>query len=346
MNGYPIYRHLLWTLIWAGIVLLAVILAWQFLAGVATVVLLLLLGVLLSVILSWPVETLHRHKVPRSVSSPLVVLGVLGLLTLAGYLFLSQLGQQGAELVSELPGAINHFLNRIERLVSNFGLSLDFGGGGGFSLRSFARQSVGGILGVFGNVIFGVAGVIAAIFLAVYLAANPHPVVGWLVRLLPPDRRDPAWRLLSESRSALLSWLSGRLSSMAIIAVLSTIALYIIGIPAPILLGLFAGLASFVPYVGPVISVVPPALLGLAANPIEAVWVILAYIIIQQIETNILTPLIMREAASVHPAVAIAAATLMGAIFGLLGVMLAIPLTVVAGVLIEELWFRHLEEQD
>ena len=103
-------------------------------------------------------------------------------------------------------------------------------------------------------------------------------------------------------------------------------------------------MVAFVPYIGPIISVIPPALLGLLGDPVHALYVIAAYIIIQQIESNVLTPLIMQKAASVHPAVVIAAVVLLGTVFGFLGALLALPIAVVAGVLVEELWFRRLEE--
>ena len=118
---------------------------------------------------------------------------------------------------------------------------------------------LGGLLGLFTTVAFVLVGAVAAVFLALYLAANPEPVVGWMVRLFPPDHRGRVVDIFSESRAKLLSWLLGRLISMAIIAVLSTVALYLIGIPGPFILGLFAGLVGFVPYVGPIISVVPRA---------------------------------------------------------------------------------------
>jgi len=344
MNGRLQERNLLRTLLWAGVLLFGLFLLWRFLAGVASAVLLLLLGVLLGVALSAPVEALRRWKVPRVVSSPLIVVGVLAALLLVGYLFRPQLGQQGLQLSSLLPDAFSSLVNQIERLASRFELSLDFGAEEGFSPVGLLRQLTGGILGLFGSLAFAVAGVVAAIFLGIYLAANPDPVVGWVVRLFPPDRRSRAREILSESRSALLSWLLGRLISMAIIAVLSTVALYLIGIPAPVLLGLFAGLVAFVPYIGPIISVIPPALLGLLGDPIHALYVIVAYTIIQQIESNLLTPLIMDKVASVHPAVVIAAVTLLGTVFGFLGALLALPIVVVVAVLVEELWFRRLEE--
>lgn len=344
MNGHLQERSLLRTLLWAGVLLFGLFLLWRFLAGVASVVLLLLLGVLLSVALSAPVEALRRWKVPRGVSAPLIVVSVLAALLLVGYLLLPQLGQQGLQLSNLLPDAFNSLVNRIERAANRFGLSLDLRAEEGFSFVGLARQLAGGILGLFGSLVFAVAGVVAAIFLAIFLAANPGPIVVWVVRIFPPDHRSQAREILSESRTALLGWLLGRLASMAIIAILSTMALYLIGIPAPVLLGLFAGFVSFVPYIGPIISVIPPALLGVLGDPTHALYVIVAYVIIQQIETNVLTPLIMQKVSSVHPAVVIAAVTLLGTVFGFLGALLALPIVVVAEVLVEELWFRRLEE--
>lgn len=177
-----------------------------------------------------------------------------------------------------------------------------------------------------------------------YLAASPGPVVDWTVRLFPPDRRTRAREVLSKGRADLLSWFKGQLISMTIIGVLSTTALWLIGISGAVILGILSGILEFVPYVGPVLSAILPALLGLfLGNPIDGLYVIVAYLAIQQIETNIVTPLVMRRAVDVHPAVAIAVVTLLGTFFGLLGAFLAIPIAVVAGVLVKELWFRHLE---
>jgi len=323
------------------VVLFGLFLAWRFLAGVASVVLLILLGVLLAMLLSGPVEALHRYKVPRVISSPLIVVGVLAAILLVGYLFLPQFGQQGTQLSFNLTGAVDQLINRIEQFASRFGVSLDLTQG--FSLTGVLRQVAGGVLGLFSTLIFVVAGIVAAIFLGTYLAASPGPVVDWIVRLFPPDRRSRTREVLSKSRDSLLSWFGGQLISMTIIGVLSTIALLIIGIPGAVILGIFSGLLNFVPYVGPILSAVPPALLGLAGNPIDALYVIVAYVLIQQVEGNVVTPLVMRRAVDVHPAVAIGSVTLLGTVFGLLGAFLAIPLVVVAGVLIKELWFRRLE---
>jgi len=205
---------------------------------------------------------------------------------------------------------------------------------------------LGGALGVFGGLAAFFAGLIVLVFVPLYLAAMPGPVVGWVVRLFPPERRGETRELLSEARASLLGWLGGQLVSMSVIGVLSTAALYLIGVPGALFLGIFTGLVCFVPLVGPVVSAVPPLVLAFAGNPIDALWVLLAYVAIQQVESNLLTPLVMRQAASLHPAIVIAAVTVAGTAFGVLGALLAVPAMVVAGVLVDELWFERLEKED
>ncbi len=202
----------------------------------------------------------------------------------------------------------------------------------------------GGALGLFGSLASFIFGLLVVIFVPLYLTASPESAVGWVVRLFPPASRPRALGVLSEVRSNLLNWLKGRLISMAIVGVLSIGALYLIGIPGALFLGLFTGLVEFVPYFGPVIAALPPLLLSLTGEPVDALWVLLAYVIIQQIEGNLITPLIMSGTTSLHPVVVIAAVTALGAAFGFLGAFLAVPAAVVAKVLIDELWFRRLEE--
>ena len=149
--------------------------------------------------------------------------------------------------------------------------------------------------------------------------------------------------MLADIRASLLGWLVGRLLSMVIVGILATVALHLIGIRAALFLGVFAGLADFVPFVGPIVAAIPPLLLALVGGPLDALWVLSAYVAIQQVEGDLITPLIMEKAASLHPAVVIVAVTVLGTAFGFLGALLALPATMVAAALVEELWFRRLE---
>jgi predicted PurR-regulated permease PerM len=326
------------------IVIFGLLLLWRFLTQVATVALMLATGLLLAIVLSGPVEILHRHKVPRMISS-VAILGTLALvLALGWWLLLPVLEREITALVSTLPNALSYVNQRINELANALGLAASFDLSS-LSPSNLGRRLLGGVLGLFSTLTSTLAGVVVVVFLSLYLTSAPEPIVRWIVRLFPPTRRSRAGEVLSEIRLNLLDWLKGRLISMAIVGVLSIVALYLIGVPGALSLGLFAGLVSFVPYIGPIVSVVPPALLALAGTPTDALWVLVAYFGIQQVESYLLTPMIMEEVASIHPAVVIAAVAAFGAAFGVLGAILALPIVLAAGVLVEELWFRRLEDK-
>lgn len=333
MNGPITDRGLLRAALAFAAALFVLFLAWRFLAGIATVA------------LSGPVEWLHRRKVPRAVAAVSIILGLLVALVLVGYLFLPVLVRQAAQLVSALPFTLDRAVGFLGRLAG--GIGLPFGGEDSPSLSALAdlgRRVVGGALGLFGSLATLVFGLVVCVTVPLYLAASPGPVVAWTLRLFPPERRTRAREVLSELRRGLLSWLAGRILAMTFVGVLWTVALYVIGIPGALFLGILAGVLGFVPYVGPILSAVPPILISLAGDPIDAVWVMFSYLAIQQVEGYLLKPLIEGKTASLHPAVVIATVVAAGAAFGFLGALLAVPATVVAKVLMEELWFRRLEE--
>ena len=341
-------RSLVRTLLYAILLAFSLFLAYRLLAMVATIALTIAVGVLLSVALSGPVEALHRRKVPRVVATASIFLVVGALLGLGGYLLLPVLAEQAYQFASSLPGALSQLGVWIEGIASRFGVPIPTGDLSPSSLYSPARQLLGGALGVFGSVASVLGGAVVILFLSFYLAANPDPVVGWVTRLFPPDRRPRARGVLSAVRFGLLNWLKGQLTSMVIIGVLWGVALFLIGIPGALFLALLAGLLNFVPYLGPIVAAVPPLLLALTAGgaATSALLVLLAYLAIQAVESYVVTPLVMERATSLHPAVVIANVAVLSTAFGLLGTLLAVPATVTAGVLVEELWFRRLEAED
>ena len=124
---------------------------------------------------------------------------------------------------------------------------------------------------------------------------------------------------------------------------LSTVALWVIGVPFALLLGVLAGVLGFVPYVGFAVSLVPPVLLALADDPIKAVLVVAVFVLLQQVELNLIYPLLMSRAVSLHPAVVIFALFVSGLIFGLAGLVLAVPLAAALQVLVRRLWVERMD---
>jgi predicted PurR-regulated permease PerM len=132
---------------------------------------------------------------------------------------------------------------------------------------------------------------------------------------------------------------------MVIIGVLTAITLSIIGIPYALSIGALSGLLAFLPLIGVLISIIPPVLLALTINPILVVWVILSYIVVHQIEAHVIQPVVMSRAVSLHPVVIVLAILVMGTLFGLVGVLLAVPLVAALGVLVQELWIPRMNQQ-
>ena len=129
---------------------------------------------------------------------------------------------------------------------------------------------------------------------------------------------------------------------MLIIGVLSGLGLWAIGVPNSLLFGILAGLGEAVPVVGPIVTCVPPFLVMLATDPLRAFWVIVLFMLIQQIEGNILVPRIMSSAMDLHPVPVLFAVVVMGSLTGPIGLLLAIPILAIGKIVVEETYFKSV----
>lgn len=180
----------------------------------------------------------------------------------------------------------------------------------------------------------------------VYLALHPRLYRAGILKLVPEPRREEARDTVKAVGRALKLWLLGQLAAMVLVGVLTTLGLWFIGVPSPIALGVLAGAFEFVPIVGPLASAIPAIALGLAQSPSTALWVLGLYVLIQQIEGNLITPLIQQHAVDLPPVLTIFAIITFGVLFGPLGVLLATPLAVVCFVLIKKLWVREVLDEE
>ncbi len=326
----------------------ALLLAVYLVYKIAVVVLVLLVTLLLSIIISAPVDYLDHRGVGRGWGT-LAVFGGLGLLFgIFGMALAPVVANQATELAETFPTLLESAQEIVVRVQNLFGLETSFRLNPqrlGDTARNFlsggALTTVASVGASVANVLsFGVVILIATL----YAVAQPAPLVNGFVALFPAGRRQRVREILVEMYGAVQRWFLGQLASMTIIGLLFTISMFVIGIPFALLLGIFAGLISFVPYLGPVISVIPPVLLALTGNPVDAVWVLLAYAVIQAIEGNLVQPIVMSRAISLHPAVLVFALLIMGTLFGFVGVFLAVPLVAVLHVLLRELWIERMDE--
>jgi len=326
----------------------ALLVGWYFAYRTSGVILAFLLTILLSIILSAPVNYLARRGWPRTWGVLAVIAALAAMLWLFGLALVPAVETQSREFVEAFPTLLEEALALANRLQSFFGLGTRIGLDPQ-SLSSVGREFLTGstvstAAGV-GLTAATVVSLAVVVFIStIYLVIRPEPWVNGFVSLFPAGWRQRTREVLQILYQTVQRWFLGQLAAMTFIAVFWAISLSLIGVPFALLLGIFSGLISFIPYLGALISVVLPVLLALISDPFSAVWVILAFIIIQQIEGNLLQPIVMSRAVDLHPALVIFAILVMGTLFGLIGVFLAVPLVAVLQVLVRELWVKKMNQ--
>jgi predicted PurR-regulated permease PerM len=176
-------------------------------------------------------------------------------------------------------------------------------------------------------------------FGALFALAKPNErLMVPLLRAVPGTRRDDFRRLLRLLGERLTGWIKGQIVSMTTIGVLATVAFALIGVPYAFLLGFVNGVAEFVPIIGPWVGGIPAVIVAFLQDPMKGLWAAVAILAIQQLESQLITPLVMSKVADVHPFVTLFAIVLFGGLFGFLGILLALPLVLLLWTVVEVLW--------
>lgn len=198
------------------------------------------------------------------------------------------------------------------------------------TMRDRLLSQIGGVgrylLHAVGSTLAVLAGIVLVIFLAIYLAIDPATYRRGLLHLVPQRARATTDEVLSAIAVTLRKWLVTQLIAMIVIGAVSTAVLMALKVRAAVPLGILAGLLEFVPTVGPIISAIPAIAMGFVDSPEKALAVAIAYVGIQFVENHLLIPILMKEGVNVPPALTIVMQALMAIVFGILGLLIAVPL--------------------
>ncbi|MET4801338.1 AI-2E family transporter [Bradyrhizobium sp. LB11.1] len=178
------------------------------------------------------------------------------------------------------------------------------------------------------------AGMLVIVFLGILFAFDPTSHRESLVMLAKPSYRVRTRGVMDQMGNVLRLWFVGQLIRIILMTLCVWLALYLIGLPGPFVLGLQAGLSNFVPYLGPILAAIPIALVAMPLGGSVLIWAVVVYTIIQSIEGYMIGPLIQRQAVEIPPAWTLVAIVLLGALFGVMGIALAMPLVAVGRVAI------------
>ena len=186
-----------------------------------------------------------------------------------------------------------------------------------------------------GSAITGLAVVLVA---ALYLAAQPRLYVDGLIDMLAPESRPRVREALAAVRVSLTAWLKGQAIGMAFVAVGTSLGLWLVGLPSPLAIGLVAGLCEFVPYLGVILVAIPTVILGFGQGADTGVLTIIALVVVQQLQGNVVMPIAQKTFGDLPPVLTIFSLIAAGTLLGPLGVILAVPLTVVFMALLNPLF--------
>ncbi len=276
-------------------------------------------------------DPIRRHLgLPDWLALTAAILLIMALIGTAFAAFGREVGRQAERLADSLPAAWRALEARLGDLDLGELSDVLPGPGDLVGLTSFAL-SLGGAL----------ATVLLVVAAAIYFAAQPNIYRRGLVLLVPKTGRELVDEALGDSGRALAMWLRGQVITMTAVGTLVGIGLWLIGMPSPLALGLLAGLLDFVPFLGPIAAAIPALLIAFSMDFELGLWTLALYVLVQQVEGNFLYPLVQRYAVGIPPALLLFALLAAGLLFGLPGVFLGAPLTVVAYVLVKRLYVRE-----
>lgn len=324
-----------WDIFRRVLVVAAVVAGGFLLWRLSTIFLLFFGSILIAVLLrAAALPIARRTYFSESWSIVIAGLGILAILGVILFFFGALIATQLRNLVEQLPQALASLQDRLglENLSQQ--------------IASRLKDYSGTILANAATVTFWIFTALADIVLVAiggaFLAMNPTLYRDGVVSLFPKEQRDRVRETLNYSGTALKYWLLGQLVSMLLVGILVGVGLWLIGVQYPVGLALIAGLAEFIPIVGPIIGAIPAILIASTQGWSVLLWVIALFVVIQQLESNMITPIVQREAVSLPPVLTLFAVLGFGTLFGPLGLLFATPLAVVLLVAVKKLYVRDI----
>lgn len=325
---------------------ICIVLAVAFLYIIRDIVILFLVALLIAALIDPFAERMKRVGLPRGLS--VFFLYVIGLAVIAGVFIL---------VVPPMAYELSQLANVFAPLLSDtsFGDLRDIIQNGTWaqgveSIASTVQQA--GVLEAIpqlGSVLQGAFGGVLAVFvvlvLAFYMVVEENVIRRGIALFASPEYQPFVTQLSVKMREKIGAWLRGQLLVMFSIGLLCYIVLIAFGIPYALVLALFAAVLEVVPFLGPMLSVVPAAIIAFSVSPLHAVFILIAYFVIQQFEGHVLVPKIMQKTTGLNPIVSIIAILIGFQVDGILGAVLSVPVAMVISVFYNEV-FRQRENVD
>jgi predicted PurR-regulated permease PerM len=350
MASLPSSKPYDWTfrrVVWATLVLVFVAFSVWVLYRFNQVIFLFFIAVVMGTVIRPVVAWLHRRKIPPTMAAILVY--VLLLAILIGFILLLYplIADQSGKITAALPGyysglrewLVNNPNQLIVRLGEFLPTTLSISQPvqqTGPQMLATAGQAIG-YVSTAANTIFTAT---AVLLLAFYWTLYGTRTIQSLLLLVPSDRRESISDLISVMETKLSSYLAGQAVLCLVIGAMALVSYLLIGLPNALVLALVAGMMEAVPMVGPILGAVPAAVIALSISPSKLIWVIVATVVIQQLENSLLVPRVHRKSVGVNPFVSLLAIFAFSFLFGIIGALMAIPMAAIIQLLLDHFVFH------
>lgn len=273
----------------------------------------------------------------RSYGLTLAIIGFLALFVGAFALFGTQMAREFDTIRQTVPAAIEG----LEGFLDSFGM-----GGTVSQLAELGSEDVSRLFSQAGGYALaagsGVADLVLVVVGAIFMAVNPGVYRRGFLLLVPGKAERVVEQALDDAGKGLQGWMLGQAISSVLVGALTWVGLELLGVPAAGGLGVIAGLLDAIPMIGPIIAGVPAVLLAFTVSPLTALWTLLLFLGIQQLQGNFLQPMIQKHAVNIPPAVLLFAVLGFGLLFGFLGVLLAAPLAIVSFIFVQRIYVKAI----
>lgn len=282
-----------------------------------------------------PVTWLEQRKVPRVLAVLLLYVILFLIIALIVYIIFPPLISQVISLSGNFPdyvqsigGGIDYWVAKYQLQNQAQGILMEVGS----YLEKYASGIFATVIGIFG----GLISTLAILVISFYLTLNAREAKRFVVSLVPTKRRDYASNLFGRMQIKMGKWLRGQLFLMVIIGVLIYIGLFSLNVKYALILALLAGLFEIIPWLGPWLAGVIAVALVFLQSPFLALLVLILYIVVQQLENNLIVPLVMKKAVGLNPVIVIVALLIGGKLAGVLGAVLAVPSAAILGEIVRD----------
>jgi predicted PurR-regulated permease PerM len=311
-----------------------------FVGQLISVLLIAFSGVLVAVAIDGFARLIERYTpLSRNLSLTVVALLLISFFVGVGFLIGPEIAQQVPELIRQVPRALGDLIRTMQQLPgveTATEIVTDQESIPGLELIA----QIGG--GIFSTALGALTAAIIIPLIGIYLVLSPSDYINQLLLLVPSGKRERLAQVFTQLGKVLRLWMLSRLISMVFVGVATAIGLMLLGLPLALALGLLSGLLTFIPYLGPVIAVVPVVLVALMESPMLALYAALLYAAVEQVESSVVQPLAQKGVVHMPPAYTVVIQLAGGMVAGIAGVILATPLAVAGAVIVQMLYIEDV----